>query len=169
MGRFFSFWRWTIKKSTKMASRSPSPEPHGASQEFPGRATTAQRGAKRGPRAAKRGLGGLPPKRSPEASRTPFWHPRGSIFDPPGGDSFRPPPLHLQPSGKHFRLLLGLSRARPQKPKKQKRDSFWKVCGNGLTHKRVVGGVGGDIVNPPTTACGGTSVLETVQPSSCLA
>ena len=27
-------------------------------------------------------------------------------------------PLHLQPSGKHFRLLLGLSRARPQKPKK---------------------------------------------------
>ena len=84
-----------------MTSRSPAPERPGAFRGPPGRAKTAQRGAKSGPRAAKTaqraaqerlrsGPPGhrakLPPKSSPEASRRPFRCPRGSIFDPPGAD-----------------------------------------------------------------------------------
>ena len=42
-----------------------------------------------------------------------FWNLRGRFL--------MPRPLHLQPSGKHLRLLLGLSRARPQKPKKNRK------------------------------------------------
>ena len=118
----------------------------------------------------------------PRGLQEAIWASSGLDFRPSGGRFLRPRPLHLQPSGKHFRLLLGLSRARPQKPKKPKPGarqhkrittcqenaktktqasregadrafsrtpgvSFWKVCGNGLAHKRVVGGVGGAIVN----------------------
>ena len=79
-----------------MASRSPSPEPPGASRGPPGRAKTAQRGAKSGPRAAKTapraGGGHLAPNCRPRGPQRPpgghfgllgarFSTLRGAIFE----------------------------------------------------------------------------------------
>ena len=72
----------------------PEPFP-GASRGLPGTSWQGQDGQKTAPTAAQErfqsGRGQpsgaqLPPKRSPEVSRTQFWPPRDSIFEPLGAD-----------------------------------------------------------------------------------
>ena len=131
-----------------MASRSPFPEPPRASRGPLGRAKMAQRGAKSGPRAAKTAQraaqerlrsgppGHLAPNCRPRAPRRPpegHLGALGALFSTLRGPILRTKhlkyfmkhlthvsimTLNLQPSGKQFRLLLGLSKARAQKPKK---------------------------------------------------
>ena len=92
--------------------RGPKPP-----QKLPRSASRAVLAAIWRPTAAQEVPGGL---------QEAVWAPRGSMFHPPGDDFLRPRPLHLRPSGKHFRLLLGLSRARPQKPKKPGNAKTWR-------------------------------------------
>ena len=118
----------------------------------------------------------------------------GLDFGPSGGRCLRSRPLHLQTSGKHFRWLLGISKARPQKPKKpgnaktrspptQANHDMSRKCENkdpanrGDPNNRwprsawlTKGGrrcrACGAFRRPPLAV---TSVLEIVEPSSCLA
>ena len=88
------------KKSTQMASRSPSPEPPGASRGPPGRAKTAQRGAKSGPRAAKT---------APRAAQERLQSGLGGHLAPncrPRGPQ-RPPGGHFGLLGARFSTLRG--------------------------------------------------------------
>ena len=54
----------------------------------------------------------------PRGLQEAIWASSGLDFRPSGGRFFGPRPLHLQPSGKHFRLLLGLSRSKAKKARK---------------------------------------------------
>ena len=106
------------------------PGPPGDLLAGPRRPKEAPRAAQEPPRPPQE-----PPRSASRAVLAAIWRPTaaqevprglqeailassGLDFRPSGGRFLRPRPLHLQPSGKHFRLLLGLSRARPQKPKK---------------------------------------------------
>ena len=66
-----------LKKYQKKPSGAEPPGPPGKCLA----AKVAPRVAQEPPRAAQ-----LPPNKSPDAFRTPFWPPRGSIFASPGAD-----------------------------------------------------------------------------------
>ena len=127
----------TAPRAARSTSRAPQEQPRDAKSD-PRAAKTAQRAAQERLRSGPPGH--LAPNCRPRAPRRPpegHLGALGALFSTLRGPILRTKhltyfmkhlthvrimTLNLQPSGKQFRLLLGLSKARAQKPKKQKRQ-----------------------------------------------